>query len=120
MHILKKLHFKSQFLGSFSISNHTLFVRCNYELVAIFPVTNQQNNTYYPILPVHTITVVKTQEQTIPRYNLVWYTKTANCNCLCHVTCCFLFMHVISIAAHGESFRSKSTTAFPSQSYFFS
>ena len=44
-----------------SLSNHTLFVRCNHQLVAIFPVTNQQNDTYYPVRPVYSITVAKAQ-----------------------------------------------------------
>ena len=55
-----------------SLSDYTLFVRCNHQLVAIFPVTNQQNDTYYPIRPVYSVTVAKsawTNHST--RYNLV-------------------------------------------------
>ena len=56
-----------------SHSNHTSFVRCNHQLVAIFPVTNQQNDTYYPIQPVYSMTVAKAQGQNhSTRYNLVW------------------------------------------------
>ena len=55
-----------------SHSNHTSFVRCNHQLVAIFPVTDQQNDTYYPIQPVYSMTVAKsarTNHSTC--YNLV-------------------------------------------------
>ena len=57
-----------------SLSNHTLFFRCNHQLVAIFPVTNQQNDTYYSIRPVYSVTVAKAQGQTIPHVT-VWFDK---------------------------------------------
>ena len=58
-----------------SLSNHTSFVRCNHQLVAIFPVTNQQNDTYYPIRPVYSMAVAKAQGQTIPHVT-IWFDKT--------------------------------------------
>ena len=57
-----------------SLSNHTLFVRCNHSLIAIFPVTNQQNDTYYSIRPVYSVTVAKAQGQTIPHVT-IWFDK---------------------------------------------
>ena len=55
-------------------TNHTSFVCCNHQLVAIFPVTNQQNDTYYPIQPVYSMTVAKAQGQTIPHVT-IWFDK---------------------------------------------
>ena len=100
-----------------SLSNHTLFVRCNLKLIAIFPVTNQQNDTYYPIRPVYSVTVAKAQGQTIPHVT-IWFDKpkSSTATALCrHVTCSFLSMHLLFKAVHGKSFRTKSTIA-----YFFS
>ena len=57
-----------------SHSNHTSFVRCNHQLVAIFPVTNQENDTYYPIQQVYSMTVAKAQGQTIPHVT-IWFDK---------------------------------------------
>ena len=43
-------------------------------MIAIFPVTNQQNDTYYPIRPVYSVTVAKAQGQTIPHVT-IWFDK---------------------------------------------
>ena len=67
-----------------SLSNYTLFVRCNHQLVAIFPVTNQQNDTYYPIRPVYSMIVAKAQGQTIPHVT-IWFDKPKSSTAFAYV-----------------------------------
>ena len=75
------------------LSSHTLFVRCNHQLVAIFPVTNQQNDTYYPIRSVYSMTVAKAQGQTIPHVT-IWFDKPK----LPTATACVAMSHVASFS----------------------
>ena len=90
-------------------------------MIAIFPVTNQQNDTYYPIRPVYSVTVAKRKDKPFHTLQFGLINQNRQLQLLCrHVTCSFLSMHLLFKAVHGKSFRTKSTIAYSFHSYFFS
>ena len=65
-----------------SLHNHTPFVKSDHLLIPIFPVTNLQNQTYYPITLGYSTTILcKAQGQTLSHATLFFDSPSLSCGC---------------------------------------
>ena len=64
-----------------SVQNNTLFIECGTKLIPVFPVTNEDNVTYYPVTQAYSTTIAKAQGQTIPHITILFDTPTLPPGC---------------------------------------
>ena len=64
-----------------SLHNQTLFIESNHLLIPIFPVSNSENHTYYPISVGSSTTICKAQGQTLTHITLFFNAPFLPCSC---------------------------------------
>ena len=64
-----------------SVKNNTLFIECGKNLIPVFPVTNEDNVTYYLVTQAYSTTIAEAQGQTIPHITILFDTPTLPPGC---------------------------------------